>query len=103
MNKHLRTIRGTGTWAEISADAVQSEGQECGGNFSLTSEKVDMPQGGVRMIPVFSLTKNRVLECTIGSVPLCTSGRLRVQLCVRAFGFTHKDTKNRVFIWFFAH
>ena len=62
MNKHLRTIRGTGTWAEISADAVQSEGQECGGNFSLTSEKVDMPQGGVRMIPVFSLTKTECLS-----------------------------------------
>ena len=31
--------------------------QECGGNFSLTSKKVNMPQGGVRLIPVFSLTK----------------------------------------------
>ena len=47
--------------------------------------------------------QNRVLECTIGSVPLCTSGRLRLQLCVRAFGFTHKDEKIFVFIWFFAH
>jgi len=35
--------------------------QECGGNFSLTSEKVDMPQGGVRLIPVFSLTKAECL------------------------------------------
>jgi len=35
--------------------------QECGGNFSLTSEKVDMPQGGVRLIPVFALTKTECL------------------------------------------
>ena len=35
--------------------------QECGGNFSLTSEKVNMPQGGVRLIPVFSLTKTECL------------------------------------------
>ena len=34
--------------------------KECGRNFSLTSEKVKMPQGGVRLIPEHS-----------GSVPLC--------------------------------
>ena len=31
--------------------------KECGGKFSRTSEKIRMPQGGVRLIPVFSLTK----------------------------------------------
>ena len=36
--------------------------QECGGNFSLTSEKVDMPQGGVRMIRILA-HQNRVLVC----------------------------------------
>ena len=34
---------------------------ECGRKFSLTSERVDMPQGGVRLIPVFSLTKEETL------------------------------------------
>lgn len=29
---------------------------ECGRKFSLTSERVNMPQGGVRLIPVFSDT-----------------------------------------------
>ena len=31
--------------------------KECGGKFSRTSEKISMPQGGVRLIPVFTLTK----------------------------------------------
>ena len=35
--------------------------RECGRNFSLTSETIKMPQGGVRMIPVFSLTKTECL------------------------------------------
>lgn len=35
--------------------------KECGRNFSLTSEKVKMPQGGVRLIPVFQLTKTESL------------------------------------------
>lgn len=35
--------------------------KECGGKFSLTSEKIKMPQGGVRLIPVFSLTKTECL------------------------------------------
>lgn len=35
--------------------------KECGRNFSLTSETIRMPQGGVRMIPVFSLTKTESL------------------------------------------
>ena len=34
---------------------------ECGPKFVLTSERVDMPQGGVRLIPVFSLTKEETL------------------------------------------
>ena len=34
---------------------------ECGHKFVLTSERVDMPQGGVRLIPVFSLTKEETL------------------------------------------
>lgn len=36
--------------------------KECGRNFSLTSEKVKMPQGGVRLIPVFQLTKTESLK-----------------------------------------
>ena len=35
--------------------------RECGGNFSRTSEKVKMPQGGVRLIPVYQLTKTESL------------------------------------------
>ena len=35
--------------------------KECGRNFSLTSERIAMPQGGVRLIPVFSLTKEETL------------------------------------------
>lgn len=35
--------------------------KECGRKFSLTSEMIRMPQGGVRMIPVFSLTKTESL------------------------------------------
>ena len=35
--------------------------KECGRKFSLTSEMIKMPQGGVRMIPVFSLTKTESL------------------------------------------
>ena len=35
--------------------------QECGRKFSLTSERVNMPQGGVRLIPVFMLTKTECL------------------------------------------
>ena len=35
--------------------------QECGRKFSLTSESVNMPQGGVRLIPVFMLTKTECL------------------------------------------
>ena len=35
--------------------------KECGRKFALTSEKLSMPQGGVRMIPVFSLTKTESL------------------------------------------
>ncbi len=34
---------------------------ECGHKFVLTSERVNMPQGGVRLIPVFSLTKEETL------------------------------------------
>lgn len=34
---------------------------ECGRKFSLTSERVKMPQGGVRLIPMFSLTKTESL------------------------------------------
>ena len=35
--------------------------KECGLKFELTSEKVKMPQGGVRLIPVFRLTKTESL------------------------------------------
>ncbi len=35
--------------------------KECGAKFGRTSEKIQMPQGGVRMIPVFSLTKTESL------------------------------------------
>jgi len=35
--------------------------KECGRKFALTSEKLSMPQGGVRLIPVFSLTKTESL------------------------------------------
>ena len=35
--------------------------KECGRKFSLTSESVNMPQGGVRLIPVFMLTKTECL------------------------------------------
>lgn len=35
--------------------------KECGTKFRLTSEMIQMPQGGVRMIPVFSLTKTESL------------------------------------------
>ena len=35
--------------------------KECGLKFELTSERVKMPQGGVRLIPVFSLTKTESL------------------------------------------
>ena len=35
--------------------------KECGRKFALTSEKLAMPQGGVRLIPVFSLTKTESL------------------------------------------
>lgn len=35
--------------------------KECGRKFALTSEKLSMPQGGVRLIPVFSLTKEESL------------------------------------------
>ncbi len=35
--------------------------RECGGKFSCTSERVKMPQGGVRLIPVFELTKTESL------------------------------------------
>jgi phage regulator Rha-like protein len=35
--------------------------KECGHKFVLTSEVIKMPQGGVRMIPVFSLTKTESL------------------------------------------
>ena len=35
--------------------------RECGGNFSRTSEKVKMPQGGVRLIPVYQLTNTESL------------------------------------------
>ena len=35
--------------------------KECGRKFALTSEKFAMPQGGVRLIPVFSLTKTESL------------------------------------------
>ena len=34
---------------------------ECGLKFELTSERVKMPQGGVRLIPVFRLTKTESL------------------------------------------
>ena len=51
--------------------------QECGGNFSLTSEKVDMPQGGVRQIPVFSLTK---AECLYVATKFNDAARARLVL-----------------------
>jgi phage regulator Rha-like protein len=51
--------------------------QECGGNFSLTSEKVDMPQGGVRLIPVFSLTK---AECSYVATKFNDAARARLVL-----------------------
>jgi phage regulator Rha-like protein len=51
--------------------------QECGGNFSLTSEKVDMPQGGVRLIPVFSLTKS---ECLYVATKFNDAARARLVL-----------------------
>jgi hypothetical protein len=51
--------------------------QECGGNFSLTSEKVDMPQGGVRLIPVFSLTK---AECLYVATKFNDTARARLVL-----------------------
>lgn len=35
--------------------------RECERKFALTSEKIQMPQGGVRLIPVFSLTKEESL------------------------------------------
>ena len=35
--------------------------KECGRKFALTSEMLSMPQGGVRLIPVFSLTKTESL------------------------------------------
>ena len=35
--------------------------KEWGRKFALTSEKISMPQGGVRLIPVFSLTKSESL------------------------------------------
>ncbi len=51
--------------------------QECGGNFSLTSEKVSMPQGGVRLIPVFSLTK---IECLYVATKFNDAARARLVL-----------------------
>ena len=51
--------------------------QECGGNFSLTSEKVNMPQGGVRLIPVFSLTKT---ECLYVATKFNDAARARLVL-----------------------
>lgn len=51
--------------------------QECGGNFSLTSEKVEMPQGGVRLIPVFSLTK---IECLYVATKFNDAARARLVL-----------------------
>ncbi|WP_081832123.1 Rha family transcriptional regulator [Prevotella sp. P6B1] len=35
--------------------------KECGHKFVLTSEVINMPQGGIRLIPVFSLTKTESL------------------------------------------
>ena len=35
--------------------------KECGAKFGRTSEKVKMPQGGVRLIPVYQLTKTESL------------------------------------------
>lgn len=35
--------------------------RECERKFALTSEKIQMPQGGVRLIPVYSLTKDESL------------------------------------------
>ena len=35
--------------------------KECGLKFELTSERIKMPQGGVRLIPVFMLTKTESL------------------------------------------
>ena len=51
--------------------------QECGRKFSLTSEKVDMPQGGVRLIPVFSLTK---AECLYVATKFNDAARARLVL-----------------------
>jgi phage regulator Rha-like protein len=51
--------------------------KECGGNFSLTSEKVAMPQGGVRLIPVFSLTKT---ECLYVATKFNDQARARLVL-----------------------
>lgn len=35
--------------------------KECGRKFALTSQRVNMPQGGIRLIPVFALTKTECL------------------------------------------
>ena len=35
--------------------------RECGTKFGRTSERVQMPQGGVRLIPVYLLTKTESL------------------------------------------
>ena len=60
--------------------------KECGRNFSLTSEKVKMPQGGVRQIPVFQLTKTESLKTQRHSgtdpVVLVNKKRKRFFFCI---------------------
>ena len=51
--------------------------KECGRKFSLTSEMIQMPQGGVRMIPVFSLTKT---ECLFVATKFNDEARARLVL-----------------------
>ena len=62
--------------------------QECGGNFSLTSEKVNMPQGGVRLIPVFSLTKT---ECLYVATKFNDAARARLVLRWQQLESAHRE------------
>ncbi len=49
--------------------------KECGAKFGRTSEKIKMPQGGVRLIPVFSLTK---MECLYVATKFNDEARARL-------------------------
>jgi phage regulator Rha-like protein len=52
--------------------------KECGAKFGRTSEKVNMPQGGVRLIPVYQLTKTESLY-----VPTKFNDTARARLVLR--------------------